>query len=258
MIYVNHPESIPSEIEEEFLRYVERVPPDVIAEIKRHKIIYPNDVRIAIEKHLAPFKAEMLYHDLLLLFEETEICCFHATKILDESQILSGGLRTNDWEHYSATLRDALHQAKLSESTIINALNLVYAEYLRKGYDRQGNQLCFFTPMQLADGGDTVGYDQFCQNVGGELARWSLKGEMPNIYKALKTIGTPVIVEFALPFRMIADYQKESIVYCFVAHYSAKRFWRTNCPIEFDGTTNQNVLPSQIIHIHQWKKVDYE
>lgn len=258
MIDVTKPETIPSEIEDIFFQYVGSFPSDIILEITNRKVENSTDIRCAIEKYLAPFHAEKLYKELLTCFNRTSIRCFHATKILLERSIRDNGLMVNNWERYSVLLEAALHQAELTEPVIKEAIRCVEDEYQRKYCFSNEPQLCFFTPLSAADGGESAGYDQFCQSVGGELARWALKRKMPNVYEALKPIGTPVIVEFELPFCSIMDHQKERLVYCFVTHYSAKKFWGMSCPIEFDGTTQRDVLPSQIIQIHQWQEVDYE
>lgn len=258
MIDITQSGTFPPEIEALFLRYVDKLPSDIIAEITSKNAENSTDVRCAIEKYLAPFPAEALYQEMLTCFNRTNICCFHATKILSESDIQNRGLIVNSWDQYSVVLKAALHKAELAEPVIKEALHCVEHEYQRKYCYHQKPQLCFFTPISAADGGESAGYDQFCQNVGGELARWALRDKMPNAYKALKSIGIPAIVEFELPFSDIADYQKESIVYCFVIHYSAKKFWGIECPIEFDGATEKDVLPSQIIKIHRYREVDYE
>ena len=133
-------------------------------------------------------------------------------------------------------MKDVLCQTELSEPIIDEALCYVEQEYQRKYCFSPKPQLYFFTPISAVDGGDSAGYDQFCQNVGGELARWSLMNKMPNVYKTLKAIGIPVIVEFELSFSDIANFQKESISYCFVTYYSAKKFWKMDCPVIFEAS----------------------
>lgn len=258
MIDVTQSGTFPPEIEALFLRYVDRFPHDIITEITSQNVENNTDVRCAIERYLNSFHAEALYKEMLSCFNGTSIRCFHATKILDESDIQNRGLIVNSWDQYSALLKKALHQTELTEPVIKEAIHCVKYEYQRKYRYSQKPQLCFFTPIRVANGGESVGYDQFCQNVGGELARGALKDKMSNAYNALKSIGIPVIVEFELPFSDIADYRKESIAYCFVTYYSAKKFWGIEYPIEFDGSTEKDASPSQIIKIHRYREVDYE
>ena len=258
MIDVTQSETFPPEIEDIFLQYVNRFSLNIVSEITSQNVENITDVRCAIEKYLAPFHAEALYKEILLCFNRHSICCFHATKILSEQSIWDKGLLTNEWEQYSNLLKDVLCQTELSEPIIDEALCYVEQEYQRKYCFSPKPQLYFFTPISAVDGGDSAGYDQFCQNVGGELARWSLMNKMPNVYKTLKAIGIPVIVEFELSFSDIANFQKESISYCFVTYYSAKKFWKMDCPVIFDGSTEKGILSSQIIKILRYKEVDYE
>ena len=87
--------------------------------------------------------------------------------------------------------------------------------------------------------------DVFCCNIGGEIARWALQEKMPNAFEELKKIGTPVIVECALPFNDIGLTGIEEIVY----FYAEKKLWNRNYSIKFDGKIKRNIKPSEIVKI---------
>lgn len=260
MIDVSNPDTIPVQIENAFLRYVDALPSDAVSKISEHKAEYTLDVQCAIEDHMGPFKADALYDDILFYLESDSIRCFHATRILNDQTIWNNGLTANSWDKYSLVLEKALHEIKLSENTIERAVQCVQYEYNRK-YSGRTPQICFFSSLSLLAPGDSKGYDQFCQNVGGELARWALKDKMPDVYQGLKAVGFPAIVEVEMPFSDIADYKKDSIAYQFITYYAAKNFWGKEFAIEFDGCTQKDINPSQIIEIHHYGEevlTDYE
>ena len=78
---------------------------------------------------------------------------------------------------------------KLPDEEIQKAVDIVKSEYNRKyaGYDRKA-QVCFFTNMSMLEG-EYAAYDQFCESIGGELARWALKDKYTDLYKPLKENG---------------------------------------------------------------------
>lgn len=58
-----------------------------------------------------------------------------------------------------------------------------------------------------------AGYEQFCENIGGELARDALKNEYPQLYEYLRANGKAFLVKFKIPFSNIKDYNQDSIIY---------------------------------------------
>ena len=135
---------------------------------------------------------------------------------------------------------------------------IVKGEYNRKyaGHDRKA-QVCFFTNMSMFEG-EYAAYDQFCESIGGELARWALKDKYPNLYKPLKENGKSCIVKFKLPYANIADYEKDSTAYQFVIYYAGVYFWNKEYDIEFDGNTQFDVPPEDILDIIDYNKdIDY-
>lgn len=246
--------SYPEALRKAVCQYIRENLDAVEKEIKTRTIEKDSDVRCAIEDYLREFKAERLYRELSRMMSDYAMVCYHATKVLCRAQIVENGLRVNEWEEYSKAMREVL--------TALGAPNIEEAmEYIREEYERKyvclnvKPQLCFFSGFQLAnDLGTTPGYDQFCENIGGELARWALREKQPETYKLLRDNGIPFIVKFGLRFRDIADYQQNSILYQFVSYYAAQYFWNWNYSIWFDGITYKDVAPQQILEVIDYRK----
>lgn len=253
LIDSENPSTYPLEMQDDVYQYIAKCLSSIEKQIKKIPLNYDSDVRCAIEDYLRPFKADELYQKLLRIMSDTELICYHASKVYDCNQILERGLHTNDWDRYSAFMRETL--VALGSTNIDDTIKRIHKEYNRKYAfaDRQP-QLYFFSGLQLADGGDSAGYDQFCENIGGELARWALKDTMPEVFQLLKNNGVQVIIKFKLPFADIVDYQKEIIIYQFISYYAAKYFWNWDYSVEFDGATNRDVAPEQILDIIEYEK----
>lgn len=253
MIDVSDPNTIPGEIKSAVFDYIGKLPPDTVSRIKSYPVNYRSDVRCAIEKYMMAYNAPELYDKVLACLNTSSLRCFHATKIENEQCILNHGLIINDWEEYSVILCNALNHAGVSKSAITEAMNCVKHEYERKYYNKPG-ELCFFVPMSAIYSEESICYDQFCLNVGGELARWPLKAKMPDVFNMLKSVGKQVIIEFELPFSDIVDHDKNTIAYQFVVYFAGLILWGKEFPIEFDSKTYFNVSPTQIIKIHYYDR----
>ena len=110
-------------------------------------------------------------------------------------------------------------------------------------------QLCFYSDVGLLRNDMYAGYEQFCENMGGELAKDALKKDFPRIYGYLRENGEAILVKFKIPFIDIENYDKDSIVYHFVAYFAGKYFWNYNYEIHFDGNTNKDIAPNNILEI---------
>ena len=95
------------------------MPENAIEGIKNQKIECDHDVRCAIEKYVAPYTAYDFYQELIALFNQYEIVCFHSTKILDKSIILLDGLKTNDWSTYSRIIVNTFKRLNVKENNIV-------------------------------------------------------------------------------------------------------------------------------------------
>lgn len=258
MINVERITTIPSEIQRSVAKYINTLPAEVLSEIKSRNVNHDNDVRCAVERYMTAYKAPGLYGEISSCLQQHSIQCFHATRVLNKRDILNCGLIANDWNRYSMLLKATLETLGVPEDEITKALQCVWHEYRSKFLEPRP-QICFFTPMNLICSEDVASYDQFCQNIGGELARRPLSVEMPEVYQVFKQAGYPIVVEFDLPFSDIADYDIDRIIYCFVTYYAGIAIWGKEYPIEFDGSTKGDVAPSRILKIHDYcREVDYE
>lgn len=258
MIDVSIPNTIPTDIRVAVFQYIDTLPDYIKETIKNHTTACGSDFQCAIEKYMRPGKADNLYTTVIDSLERNRLLCFHATRILDENDVRKHGLHTNAPEQYLGYLKATLEKLNIAQTHTVQAVEFIKQEYHRK-YNGYKSQLCFFTPLSSVCNEELAGYDQYCQNIGGELARWALKNRMPEVYQQLKSAGIPVIVEFSLPFSDIAHYQKGGIAYAFITYYARKYFGSKESPISFDGTTFKDIPLSQIIKLHHFdKELDYE
>lgn len=258
LIDSENPATYPTYIKTVIYQYIANNLTSVEEQLKENTLMYDSDVRCAVEDYLFPSKAKILYQKLLELMFDNEMICYHATKILNYQEILQNGLKVNKWDEYSRNM--GLILKTLGVTDIKTVIECIHKEYKRKyGVLDREPQLCFFSGWQMLNNDGRTGYDQFCQNIGGELARWALKDDMPKVYNLLKSNGVQIIIKFRLPFREIAEYQKDTILYQFVCYYAAKYFWNWNYRIKFDGATNKDIAPSQVIDIIKYRKdVNYK
>lgn len=242
--------TIPADIEQKIMRYFALMPESVIADIKNQKLEYDHDVLCAIEKYVAPNTAYDFYQELIALFEQYEMVCYHSTKILDKSIIFLDGLKANDWDTYSRNIISTFNRLNVKENDIDEAIKVIKKQYDWKylAVDREP-QLCFYSDLGLLSNDMSAGYEKFCENIGGELAQDALKYDYPSIYSCLRENGDAILVKFKIPFIDIKSYDKDSIVYHFVAYFAGKYFWNYNYEIHFDGNTDKDIAPNKILEI---------
>ena len=223
--------TIPNEIESIILADFSKLPNEIVNKIKNNNICDKNDVQYAIEDYYGPFSclSERFYKRLAFGMKSHELVLYHATKMLRKSQVLEQGLKINEWKDYSSFLIESLHSIGFDVQSKSKIMRLVEKEYKRK-YSVMGrkSQLCFFSDMGQIDKGGGSGCEQFCENIGGEIAKWALKERYPELYAPLKNNGEAFVVKFRMPFTSVVDFDKETILYQFVSHYAAKYFFKLN------------------------------
>lgn len=257
VIDVSQPKTYPTELERIVSEYFTELPATIKDKIRSEKIKYDVDVRCAIEEYVGIFKADSLYNQLLDIMKNYEIIVYHSTKVLDKSCFLNNGLQPNKWNRYEQTMIEVLKALDVSVEESNKAIKLMQHEYNRKYVDREPI-LCFFSDLSLVDNGQYAGYEQFCENIGGEVARWALKDKEPAIYKYLKNNGEQFIVKFKIAFSDIVFYQQDVIIYQFISYVAGKYFWNYHYQVNFDGATTKTVLPEKILDFLPYnKKVDY-
>lgn len=207
IIDVSDISTIPMEIEQKILGRFQEMHHNIVSKIKAYKIEYDKDVNCAIEEYMGPSAAYHFYRELCVLFDQYEMVCYHSTKTLNENIILSSGLQTNEWDTYSTHIIKTLHTLEVSEEEITQVVEAIKKKYDWK-YLSHGRepQLCFYSDTGLLSEDMHAGYEQFCENIGGELARDALKNEYPQLYEYLRANGKAFLVKFKIPFSNIKDY----------------------------------------------------
>ena len=190
LIDVSDVSTIPVEVRDKIYESFSALSNDVVNNIKSQEIQCKNDVICAIDQY-GVSKDTYLADEVVDILKKYDLICYHATKISSKSILLRGGLKTNDWDVYCSNLKNAYMNAELSDDKLQEALLVVKNEYNRKyvSYGREP-QLCFFNNLLMLE--RRGAYDQFCENIGGELARKALKDKYPKLYKPLKEKGNKV------------------------------------------------------------------
>lgn len=261
LIDVTDWKTIPKEIEDIVIRDFSKLPEGTVAEIKAKTIDNKNDILCAMGTNYRPlsYLSEQFYMELVSCMKNHELVLYHATKILNKSQVLERGLKTNEWGNYRLLLSESLDGLNYNMDNKNQVMNFVESQYKLK-YPEMGRQaqLCFFSDMEQIDTEGTAGCEQFCENIGGEIARWALKGVHPDLYAPLKNNGEAFIVKFKLPFTDIVDFKQETILFSFVLYYAAKYFFNYKYNIQFTGVTTFDVPKENILDLIPYtKEVDY-
>lgn len=250
--------TIPSELEKNIIDAFISMPQNVVSEIKARSVEGNFDVYCAIENYLNPYYGQWLYSKLNVILSRYEIICYHATKVLNKSIILNEGLKVNELELYKSYISEVCFKLGFKQDDTNEVIKLVSEIYSKK-YEEVGTkpQLCFFSNLSMIDT-ETAGYEQFCENIGGELIRDALKRRYNELYKPLQEHGEAVIVKFKMPFQNIIEYKQDTALYQIIAYYAGKYFWNKDFSIGFDGITEQNVSPQNIIKLLPYnRKIDY-
>lgn len=249
--------TLPAEIKNKVYESFSALPIDIVDKIRRQDVHHNNNILCIIERY-GFYKDAYLSDEVVDILEKYDIICYHATKVSSKNILLRDGLKTNNWNVYCSNLKSAYMNADFSEDKIQEAVDIVKNEYNRKytSYGRKA-QLCFFSNLSMFEREYST-YDQFCENIGGELARRALKDKYLELYKPLKENGESCIVKFKLPYAKIADYEKDNIAYQFVMYYAGVYFWNKEYDIEFDSSTQFDVPPENILEIIDVNKtIDY-
>ena len=205
LIDVSKPKTIPYCIEKTIVDFIRLLPNDNLQIIKGKDIQYRIDIACALDDVFKSNKIYQLYNNIKEILIANDILCFHATRLLNIDEVMKNGLYTNTFDRYTSLFARTLRELNFSDDIIMCATKCVIDEYKRK-YSGRSPQLCFFTSLSgfRFEGGSH--YNQFCQNVCGEMARWALDGKMPKVLQRLSEVGKQAIVEFSLSFSDILDY----------------------------------------------------
>ena len=252
LIDASKPETFPKELENIVIMCLSRIPEKEKQKLRNNPIRNENDVQCAIEAYFSP-KCSAYYHDiypneLIPAFNNYGLLCFHATRIGCIEDITRNGLFLRQ-EKYERYLSEFLRSKAVTEKQIQGALEAISKEYNRKKRELP-RDICFFVSyVALHDCDEGWSYDVYCENVGGELAKGALTGEMQDILSILQMNGIPVIVKLEIPFRQVTDIQKNTLIYQFVACVVAKKLWNFNYVIDADAATTEEIPPENIIEV---------
>ncbi|MBQ6482907.1 MAG: hypothetical protein IJI45_17525 [Anaerolineaceae bacterium] len=252
LIDASKPETFPEELEDIVIMCLSRISEKEKQKLRNNPIINENDVQCAIESYFSP-KCSAYYHDiysneLIPAFNNYGLLCFHATRIGCIEDITRNGLFLRQ-EKYAQYLSEFLRSKGVAEKRIQGALEAISKEYDKKRRELP-RDICFFVNYGKLHGCvEEWSYDVYCENVGGELAKGALTGEMQDILSILQTNGIPVIVKFKIPFQQVTDIQKDTLIYQFVACVVAKQLWNFNYVIDADAATTEEIPPGNIIKV---------
>lgn len=249
MIDATNPKTFPIELREIVHTRLSEIPKIELDKIRKSTIAHEGDVTLALEKYLSPSFAYSMYQDELIpIFRQYEIMCFHATRVGSFDTIKSEGL-VSDIEKYKCYLHDFLLTEKVAADRTQLAIKCIANEYNRK-YGNNPHQICFFTNYcSLHDNDGYAAYDQFYETVGGELANWALEEKMPDVLSILRKKGHPAIVKFMIPFEKVAEYHQDCLIYPFVLAVAAEELWNYKYIIEADSSLIGDVPPTSILEI---------
>lgn len=159
LIDVSDIKTIPIEVEKKIWEKFTAMPRSITSKIKAYEIKYNRDVNCAIENYIGPSSAYHFYEELISVFEQYDIVCYHSTKMLDENLILAAGLRTNEWDTYSKNIVNTLQTLGVGQHEIDQAIQIIKRKYDWK-YPLHGRepQLCFYSDTGILSEDTSAGY----------------------------------------------------------------------------------------------------
>lgn len=226
-------------------KYIDLFSDKIKEDISKCEVIYDIDIDCAVENYLCPYKAEDLYRKLKGIFLNYYFVVYHATRLMDNS-IKKDGFYINKKE-YLKYLEDIYLSEGFSKDEVITVIDIINDEYIRK-YEYSNYRLNFFGNRLDFIGNNKNGYDQFCENLGGELARWGIQESHSKYYEPLKK-GKPCLIKFKIKFSDIANYKQDDIIYEFVKFMCAKKFFRRDYKISFEANTEKKITGDNILEI---------
>lgn len=168
---------------------------------------------------------------------------FHNTRVLSKEELLNTGLQVLTAEPYLYRIRRVFTQLGIDKIEQDKACAKL-SEYLYDKHGRRTNTLSFYAPYSLSQD-----YWKFTENIGGEICKFGLSDNYPDVYAKLTSNGYPITVKILFPFLDVVDYHKDRIAFEFIRHYAAKLIPKYDYRIVFDGALDKTIQPSQIIDI---------
>ncbi len=194
--------------------------------VKNRKILYDNTIELyrfldeCFSMDLEPITS--LLCSLKQYMDKSEIICFHNTKIADVTEIKNNGLKF-PINGYKERIEKKLKLSKIPIKTIkmiTMNVNKVLNDFLNDSLDlKKHSQICFYLNYNHHND-----YKKFYENFGGEILEQavdlsSIDGNTKN--KILK-LGTPIIVKFSVPFKIIESYKQNEILLKILEYWTEK------------------------------------
>ena len=251
LIDVANPASFPQEAIKNIELTFRNLPDSVKNELYKREIKHDSEAVSILESLFSPSNpgASELYDNLDFIFNKHDFLCYHATRITHTTEFDKEGLREFSWNRYEKNLSQFFHEKGLDENAVGEVMDLIRHEEERK-YASPGHphRTCFFTPFSnICSSNDRLGYDQFIENIGGEIARFALRDKMPEVFSLLKSNGKPVVVKVSVEYRRISEWDKRRILYHFIIATLSRIIWNYNYDLGMDFSVNGDIGPNNIL-----------
>ncbi len=256
LIDVSDVSTIPVEIKNKIYQSFSALPEEVVDRLKDIHSSDENVMLTIIGKFYRYPQNMRLYSELTDVLEKYEIVCYHSTKMILKDRVNEYGLSTNEWSKYSSNIIEVFKRLRVSKEKIDVALNYLQNAYKERYLDVDCEpHLCFYSNLSMleTEDGDT-GYNIYCENIGGEMAKVALQGRCKELYSLLKNSGESFVVKFKIPYSSISDYRRDDVVFSFISYYAGLYFQRKEYNIEFLGETQYDIPPEDILDIIDYGK----
>lgn len=191
-------------------------------------------------------------HDkLLTVLEDHSIIAYHNTRLVNPFKVIHNGLIFSD-ERYIDSLKEDMQQYDISSEMIDYVIDKVIIERDRwelDGANRRKNEICFIYDFDYYKD-----YDKFLATYGGEFLEFALasikqKGNLEKYRKIIK-LGKPYVVEFAIPFSNIDEFEQQDIARYMLEEWIHLDIRKDKVEHQYDGRIEFEIPAQNIIKMH--------
>lgn len=177
LIDVSDASTIPIEVKDKIYEAFSLLPEDVIDSLKDSYASDENVMQSIIGKVYKNLENMQLYSQLTDILEKYEIVCFHSTKMISKDRVKEYGLSTNEWNKYKSNIIHVYKSLGISKEKIEMALKYLWNTYKDRYLDVGCEpHLCFYSNLSMLETeGGGAGYNIYCENIGGEMAKLHCK-----------------------------------------------------------------------------------
>ena len=243
-----HPETYPKTVET-IREKMQSLPDEVRNELYSTEFLsdYTSAAMWNIE---SPFGK--LHQELMCVLEPHEIVAYHNTRLPNKQSVESQGLIFSD-DRYTDMLQATLQVAGISQSLINEIMGVVVDERERWEFgDCNGrkNEVCFIYDMDYYKV-----YDKFLAVYGGEFMEYGLSAHTENRslseYRDIIKIGHPYIVELAIPFNWMQQFEKQDVARFIMEEWIHLDIKKDEVAHQYDGRIEHEIPADKIIEIHE-------